>query len=940
TVAGMVGDPTVSNVTLNHNGVPSTIPVENGNFSVTVNLSAVNTIIVTAVDSGGNPQSATLLLDGDMLPAAFEQEIGFDPLNADSNCSQQSGDQSENGIIDGYEVFDGSLPVFAKARIGADPFLVDTDGDGLTDAFELLNLGLLTDPTLIDTDGDGTPDQNEDLDNDALTNLQEQAHGTEPLLSDTDSDTLGDGAEVAAGTNPLLADADSDGLRDDSELRLGTNPNLADTDGDGTPDGNETYTTVAEDPTLGVTVEVTGTGDLARSLQICNITSPIYTSTPALVGPVVDLSFTDPQLNDTTAPAQITLPYDPALVNATTNVSVFVFNKTIGTYEPVNTTVDNVTDTVSVNVSVPATLAVFDADVWAGMFLDPREQQAQSMMLRADGNLTDPGDILTTRGLEDESWTVRLTTSQLRSLNVRWFNGGASFPEGVYQIDCSGAYNNAVLSPWIDWRIGAKSAWDDYGNLGMTVRYYDSGGSCDSMVSDLVVSAPVLQFTHAGGQIGMWNHDSGILSDNDGDVTYTLRFYQDIDTDGDGIPDWLEVAGWWDGFGNRYFTDPYSADSDGDGLTDGEEAGQMVLVNGKIYFILVSDPNSVDGDGDGISDALELDEFGTDPLARDSDHDGLTDAYELDNGTNPNNPDSDGDGWVDGKDGEPGDADTHEYSAGRAAAELVLGFTLGAYAEENHDNVYYLIGSSLSGIVFVGDIRDAGVYISQGDKQMALVCLVGLVPTGGDGARYISKIGKEMAEYSAENAAKVSAKIEFRRTAVEAIQKSGAGEVEKVALLDEAFLGLGTRVVRAADGVTADDVLDLVGDETKKLTPTEMLRVTKRGDGTAVWLEEGTLDSAGGEVLGTVYDNGGSGWVHIQNNHIYYHGTNQFRDVFGPVYEDQDAIKNLILDGAKNGQKINDNGVYHYVEPNSGEILLLIIGSNGYIVTAHPLRMN
>ncbi|WOX55907.1 PKD domain-containing protein [Methanoculleus palmolei] len=470
TVAGKVGDPTVSNVTLNHNGVSSIVPVQDGSFSAEVNLSAVNTIIVTAVDSGGNPQSATLLLDGDMLPAAFEQEIGFDPLNADSDCSQHPGDQSGNGIIDGYEIFNGSLPVFAKYRIGADPFLVDTDGDGLTDAFELLNLGLLTDPTLIDTDGDGTPDQNEDFDGDGLTNLQEQTYGTDPLLSDTDSDTLDDGAEVAAGTNPLLADTDSDGLKDDSELRLGTNPNLADTDGDGTPDGNEIYTTVAEDPTLGVTVEVTGTGDLARFLQICNITSPIYTSTPALVGPVVDLSFTDPQLNDTAAPAQVTLPYDPAQVNATTNISVFAFNKTIGTYDQVNTTVDNVTCTVSANVSVPATLAVFDADVWAGMFLDPREQQqAQSMVLQGgEGNLTDPGDILTTRGLEGESWTVRLTTSQLRSVNVQWFNGGASFPAGVYQIDCSGAYNNAVLSPWIDWRIGAKSAWDDYGNLGMT----------------------------------------------------------------------------------------------------------------------------------------------------------------------------------------------------------------------------------------------------------------------------------------------------------------------------------------------------------------------------------------------------------------------------------------------------------------------------------------
>jgi hypothetical protein len=27
------------------------------------------------------------------------------------------------GVIDGYEIFDGSLPVFVKYRIGADPFL-------------------------------------------------------------------------------------------------------------------------------------------------------------------------------------------------------------------------------------------------------------------------------------------------------------------------------------------------------------------------------------------------------------------------------------------------------------------------------------------------------------------------------------------------------------------------------------------------------------------------------------------------------------------------------------------------------------------------------------------------------------------------------------------------------------------------------------------------
>ncbi len=318
----------------------------------------------------------------------------------------------------------------------------------------------------------------------------------------------------------------------------------------------------------------------------------------------------------------------------------------------------------------------------------------------------------------------------------------------------------------------------------------------------------------------------------------------------------------------------------------------MVTVDGKIYFILVSDPNSVDGDEDGISDVLEL-ELGTNALERDSDHDGLTDSYELDNGTDPGNPDSDGDGWVDGKDGEPGDSGTHEYSPQRAAAELVLGFTLGAYGEENHDNVYYLIGSSLSGLVVFGDIRDAGVYISQGNEQMALVCIIGLVPTGGDGVKFAAKLGKHLIALSAEEAAETSAKIVFRQTAVKAIVESGASEAGKIALLDEAFLGLGTRVVRASDGVTADDVLDLVGDGTKKLTPTKMMRVAKRADEGVIWLEEGKLGTAAG-ATSWLPDKGGSGWAHIVHNHIETPEGNHFVGVFGDdAYNDPDAIKDL-----------------------------------------------
>ena len=409
--------------------------------------------------------------------------------------------------------------------------------------------------------------------------------------------------------------------------------------------------------------------------------------------------------------------------------------------------------------------------------------------------------------------------------------------------------------------------------------------------------------------------------------------YSDYDSDGDGIPDWLEKFGWWDCLGNVHTTDPNNPDTDGDGISDGEEAGEMIVTaDGKIFFIIRSDPNSTDGDGDGISDVLELNEFGTDPLGRDSDHDGLTDSYELDNNTNPNNPDSDGDGWIDGKDGEPLDADAHAYSAGRAAAELVLGFTLGAYAEENHDNVYYLIGSSLSGIALFGDIRDAGVYISQGDKQMALVCLIGLVPTGGDGAKFMTKFGKGLAGHSAESAAKISSDLEYRCLAVGAIRESGTSEVEKVALLDELFLGLGTRVVRAADGVTADDVLDLVGDETKKLTPTKTMRVTKR-DAITIWLEEGT-------------DVGG--WRHIFNRHIKDYGDvsktgNQFAYAFDPTgtnYLDAESIQALIFDCLQHGTEDPNAPGHYYLRVTSEKAIKVVVGGNGFIETAHPIDVN
>ncbi|MSQ02278.1 MAG: hypothetical protein EXR71_10380 [Myxococcales bacterium] len=113
-----------------------------------------------------------------------------------------------------------------------------------------------------------------------------------------------------------------------------------------------------------------------------------------------------------------------------------------------------------------------------------------------------------------------------------------------------------------------------------------------------------------------------------------------IDTDKDGLEDYEERTTW--------STDPTNADSDGDGLSDGDEAGRG------------TSPLQADTDGGGANDGAEVLVDGTDPLdpaddiLLDSDGDGLTDTEEGLLGTDPENPDTDGGGVGDGAEVEAG----------------------------------------------------------------------------------------------------------------------------------------------------------------------------------------------------------------------------------------------------------------------------------------------
>jgi hypothetical protein len=161
-------------------------------------------------------------------------------------------------------------PGFRLAWDNRFPILADGDGDGLRSQ---ASGGLDPDDSKTDTDGDGLSDRFElelqaagyalspllrDSDNDGLTDLQEILLGTDPGVADTDNDGLTDGEEVrhlvydangnptttwAGGwqvtinaspsfnvwvsSNPLSADSDNDGISDQAERALAQDPNPA-----------------------------------------------------------------------------------------------------------------------------------------------------------------------------------------------------------------------------------------------------------------------------------------------------------------------------------------------------------------------------------------------------------------------------------------------------------------------------------------------------------------------------------------------------------------------------------------------------------------------------------------------------------------------------------------------------------------------------------------
>jgi parallel beta-helix repeat protein len=540
--------------------------------------------------------------------------------------------------------------VLTGGRLNVEQLLAlqDSDGDGMPDEWEIL-YGL--NPSIDDADGDP--------DGDHLINVNEYLNGTDPSNSDTDGDSLVDGWEVTYGFDPnsVLAVYSSTSSVGSFEFSGGGN-RLSVQDGVAYIAAGETglvildvsspsypqylgvYNTSGYAYDLKVKDGYAYVADGANGLVVVDVSDPDspakvggcdpdngYAKGIDLLGNYVYLPGTSGKMavidvSNPSAPVSVGVGFERATI---TMRDVFVHNDLayIGALENV----------YRVDVSNPLSPSSPDAVGLIG-----------ETMIAVHGN----GNLIAAGGVQG-----------VRVFNVSSFNSGVA---GTYDLPAGGDANDVFVD---DYYIYAASE-----GLGLTVLDIadpsspqlvfqiategDAYGVCVDENYTYVITDTGLEIFYIlpdndeDGLLDSWEKDNfggvaqGPNDDPDGDGISNRGEYlagldpNDSDQDSDGLIDGTHEV-------RVYNTDPRTADTDGDSLSDYDE------VFGTFGYL--TDPLSSDTDGDGMEDNWEIDN-GLDPTVDDSDgdsdHDSLPNLGEHDAGTDPSDPDSDDDGLPDG----------------------------------------------------------------------------------------------------------------------------------------------------------------------------------------------------------------------------------------------------------------------------------------------------
>lgn len=438
-----------------------------------------------------------------------------------------------------------------------------------------------------------------DKDRDQLTSLEEFFSGSSDSLSDTDQDGLGDFLEVRgqwndAGLGAWLVYTD----KKPGGYRAYAAPYMADSDEDGLTDGAE-YALCryryAEDGSIPAGAYATETTD----------------------GGVSSWDVAPEDLPDAFAPADGLPRGWHTQVNAETGAPArFPRNHAALDPRKADTDEDGITDADEVNgyyvelfddqITDDITRRVFvysdplNADTDRDGLLDGMESLFGTNPVGTDSGTVFDDDLdgLPNR-VEETGWTITINgvERQVFSNSSDPDSDNDNIPDYVEWL--------AKTNPWYDCDPADKPCFDVHPDPDVTAPGYDTDddGLSDYDEWDGVVLPQDQEKLAFCEQVP---NCAGYLANA---VAY-MTDPREADTDGDGLDDGAEIAGWTvclnrEPAGYPVHSDPLDPDTDVDGWPDGDE------------FTYGSDPRKADTDGDGTYDPVEVTRVASDGSTRD-----------------------------------------------------------------------------------------------------------------------------------------------------------------------------------------------------------------------------------------------------------------------------------------------------------------------------------
>lgn len=347
--------------------------------------------------------------------------------------------------------------------------------------------------------------------------------GSAYSLIDSDSDLLPDDYEELYGTDKNDSDSDDDGVLDGYEILLGLDPLNPDSDGDGIIDGEEDYD---QDGLTDADESIYGTNPMLGDSDLDGLTDyeEIFTY------------FTSPNNYDTDGDS-------------------------ISDYKEVQIGSDPLVSDSEVKRTQTLTVDLNDEEHPSGV-------ESVSVKCYMDGCILDNTTIKDIYGIDEQSSSIKALI-------------------GVpVEIETTGKFTSATItfkySDDID-ESNLKIMWYDEANYQYVVLDNSIVNTAENTVSVqtthfskyMLIDMSVWINTFVGAC--MYSENYFYIPSGEMDPSEYLDWIlsREPDSDGDGLPNCMETGGMLNNCGQLIYTDPYNSDTDGDGITDRIEMGEL-----------------------------------------------------------------------------------------------------------------------------------------------------------------------------------------------------------------------------------------------------------------------------------------------------------------------------------------------------------------------------